>query len=379
MRILVIGRSYPETYNGMLGTFELDQAQAIRNQGHEVRYFFCDTRSIFRIHKYDIVKHNYNGIVVTGCHLPIGRLPYVIYSKIKDKVFIKLLDQVVKEFKPEIIHIHYPAIVLTHNTWEHLKKIDARIVVTEHFSKVMTGQISKQKVKLLTKVVKDSYAFICVSEKLRKSVEKLTGIQNKVVVIPNMVDNSFGLINIDNKSSETKFSYIGAARKLKQIEVIVEACAIMSQKEADFKLEIVGDGPTLKHIKRKVLQLNLNDKVTFYGNVKREQVAKILKDTDYFVTASKLETFCVPIVEAWLSGIPTIIPDSIPILNYATESNSYIFKDSDSRDLSEKMMLALNNKEFDRNKISQEAQQIFSAENVAQRIIELYQVRSTEK
>ena len=372
MKILVIGRSYPETYNGMIGTFELDQAQAIRNQGHEVRYFFCDTRSIFRIHKYDIVEHNYNGIVVTGCHLPIGRLPYVIFSKIKDKVFIKLLDQVVKEYKPEIIHIHYPTIVLTDNIWEYLKKIDVRVVVTEHFSKVMTGQISKQKVELLTNVVKDSYAFVCVSEKLRKSVEKLTGIQNKIVVIPNMVDNRFCLSNVKKKSSKTKFLYIGAVRKLKQVEVIVEACSIISRKGADFKLEIVGDGPRLKHVKRKVLQLNLCDKVTFYGNVEREQVAKILRDTDYFVTASKLETFCVPIVEAWLSGIPTIIPDSIPILNYAMDNNSYIFKYSNSKDLSEKMMLALNNKEFDRNKISQMAHQIFSAENVAQRIIELY-------
>ena len=372
MRILVIGRSFPEKNTGMLGVFEMDQALALKNKGNEVRYFFCDTRSIFRIQRIDKVDFEYQGIIVSGCYLPIGRLPYYLFSSIKTKVYLTHLKKVISDFMPEVIHIHYPSIVMTEAIWKYIRSLDAAIFATEHYTKIMTLQIPKRIRNLETCVLKESDGFICVSGRLRDSVENISNIKGKVLVLPNMVSGTFNIGKV-SEDKDVIFTYVGAARKVKQIDKLLEAFCILLKTRADCRLRIIGDGPEIRKIKNLACKLGIINKVNFYGNVSRNDVAILLGETDYFITASCLETFCVPVVEAWCCGIPTIISDNIPLLNYANEDNAIVYRDSDIQDMADAMYKAIKNGPmYNQKKISDEAKHYFSSETISTKLMELY-------
>ena len=55
MRILVAGRGFDAPGRHVLGFFELDQARALRDAGHDVRFAALDTRSIRSAHWLPII------------------------------------------------------------------------------------------------------------------------------------------------------------------------------------------------------------------------------------------------------------------------------------------------------------------------------------
>ena len=217
-------------------------------------------------------------------------------------------------------------------------------------------------------------AFISVSEGLKDSIEKISGIKNKVVVIPNMVSNDF---NIDRNTKEKKgyiFTYIGAARKVKQIDKLLEAFKLFTDTSSNnCILRIIGDGPYLNKVKKYALKNGISEKIHFYGNIQKEKVARLLNSTDFFITASCLETFCVPIVEVWCSGVSVIMSDKMPLVTYADETNSVVFEDSNVKAISEAIETAINRYAFyDRKKISETDQSSFGYDVVVDMLMLLY-------
>ena len=69
---------------------------------------------------------------------------------------------------------------------------------------------------------------------------------------------------------------------------------------------IVGDGPDRDYLMKLVSNLKLNEEVIFHGKLTREKLIGLLQNTDVVVSASKLETFGVTIIEALSCGIPVI-------------------------------------------------------------------------
>lgn len=372
MNILVIGRSFPEIETGMIGVFEIDQAIALQNAGNSVEYYFCDTRSIFRIQKLDRVEFEYQGVKVVGDHLPIGRLPYTLFSMIKEKVFLSHLREVLESFKPDVIHIHYPT-MLTNKIWAYIRSLNTVVVVTEHLTTVMTNQISSRTRELETRIANEADGFICVSEKLKESVQEISNVKDKIVVIPNMVGTEFGIRSFKKRDTFI-FSYIGAIRKVKQVDKLIKAfCAFLQTSNKICKLRIIGDGPCLKKVKKITNRLQIAGYIDFYGNVAQSKVAELLESTDFFITASRLETFCVPVAEAWCSGVPVIMPDSIPLVTYANEENSIIFEDSNISEMAKAMQTAITEfRIYNSEMIAKNAQNIFSNEVVVSRITDLY-------
>ena len=80
-------------------------------------------------------------------------------------------------------------------------------------------------------------------------------------------------------------------------------------KGIDSKLLLIGDGQDKNHIKNKVRELNLTDKVMFLGQ--RSDVNNILQAFDVFLLPSLYEGLGIACIEAQAAGLPCIISDSI--------------------------------------------------------------------
>src|SRR5699024_2169601 len=108
-------------------------------------------------------------------------------------------------------------------------------------------------------------------------------------------------------------------------------------------LKIIGAGKEYKNLKNIVIEKKLKDKVSFEGLLSREETARILSESDCLVSFSKYETFCVPIIEAWASGIPVIASDSISVNDEWDEKLGVMITDKTVKNLSAKMRHVFEN------------------------------------
>lgn len=371
MKILVIGRSYPTVETAMFGSFEYDQALILHNTGHDVRYFFQDTRPIYRLHKIGFYSYK-DEIISSGVYIPVGHLPRPIYNSIKLKTIKKYLAPLLAEFQPDIVHIHYPSILLTDELWAYLRSKCKKIVMTEHYTKVMTQQLPKWKLQELSKTYSQSDCVLCVSEALRASVKKMCDNPN-VYLMPNAVSSE---ICAKKGKDENKFAfvYVGRLAEVKQVNILLDAFKIVCEKDSECQLYIVGDGPKMASLKRQATRKNISARVRFFGNVTREKVGQIVSMSNFFVTATRLETFCVPVIEAWYCGLPVIVPDSIPILAYMNTENAIVFHDSNVRELAFAMCKAIKTEEkFDSEQIADNARKKFGEENIGAMLTNVYE------
>lgn len=101
--------------------------------------------------------------------------------------------------------------------------------------------------------------------------------------------------------------YVGRLAGLKHVDELIEA--MKQLKGNNVKLLIVGGGPESERLKILTKKLGLERDVIFAGRVDDEQLPDCYAACDAWITASRHEGFCVPIVEAMAAGKPVIVPD----------------------------------------------------------------------
>ena len=360
-----------------MGIFEVEQAKALSNNGCNVIYAFCDTRSIKGLRKYGKVTENTNDVTVYGYHLPIGGIPQKIFSKIKLSYVKKILNKIIETHgTPDAIHIHFPLLTLTEDIWELLKSLNRPLVITEHWTKVQTKNLEPFRVKLLKKIVGESNEFICVGEPLRQSVEEITNTSKEIRIIPNMVSPLFYYEESKKENKENdRFDFITVGRlvDIKRFGLAIEAFSQTFSNNPNVYLTIVGGGPLYDDLKKKISEVKMENQIIMTGFLPREETAKQIRQSNAFVSASALETFGVPFIEAMASGKPVIGTKGGPIDIYINEYNGVLFEKDNVKDLSRAMELIYNDREkYDAKQIAKKANELFSEKAIAEELIRTF-------
>ena len=87
-------------------------------------------------------------------------------------------------------------------------------------------------------------------------------------------------------------------------------------------LWIVGDGEDRSSLEQQVKDLQLSDKVRFFGS--RSNVADFLMAFDVFVLTSRWEGWGIVLMEAQATGLPVIVPLHIDPLIHITKNVSVV-------------------------------------------------------
>lgn len=111
---------------------------------------------------------------------------------------------------------------------------------------------------------------------------------------------------------EGKFviGHIGRLSLQKNHNFLIDIFKEVSQRESNAVLILIGVGPLENELKKKVLNLHLQEKVIFLGL--RDDISELLQAMDVFVFPSLWEGLGVAVVEAQATGIPCVISDVIP-------------------------------------------------------------------
>ena len=339
MKVWVIGRHYPSIENRMRGSFELEQAKMLARGGCDVTYVAVIYHYRNNIKKWGFTRWEEDGITICGySQLYFPERFNIQLTSFKSYIFKKAINLVQKEVGlPDIVHIHYPSMIGESETILALQEKGCRIVCTEHWTSVLTKRLSNYQLSNLKSYVNRANGFICVSEPLKKAVIDLTQTKKKVTVIPNVVESLFEPSYLNKKNDLFKFICVGRLVKVKQYDKTIEAFNILFKKRKDIYLTIVGDGNERNRLHKQVIELGLKEYVHFTGSKTRNEVAELMRQSDCLICYSSLETFGVPIIEAWASGIPVIASSALGFAEYWKEGLGYIVNQDDIKALANKM------------------------------------------
>ena len=173
--------------------------------------------------------------------------------------------------------------------------------------------------------------------------------ESSIKVIPIGVDTS--RYNPSNYSEEIRkklgnniLLYSGRMVQRKKIPVLLYAMKYVIKEIPDVHLILIGDGPLLKSFKNLAKSLEIQNNVTFLGFVSEKELLKYYATSDIYVFPSELEGFGQVIIEAMASGTPVICANKLPMSEIVGEGGK-VFKLSDSKDLSKKIIKLLSNRE----------------------------------
>lgn len=145
---------------------------------------------------------------------------------------------------------------------------------------------------------------------------KLWGTTPPIHIIPHGIDTkSFRvegqMINSDEKLC--RILYVGPFAPRKRIGDLIEAIAILDQRNVDIQAVLVGTGQTYGKIRKKVDSYGLNHLVNLPGYLSDEDLVKEYQKSDVFVLPSVHEGFGQVILEAMATETPPIVTDIAPM------------------------------------------------------------------
>ena len=374
MRIWVIGRGFPTRENRMLGSFEFEQAQMLAEYGNEVYYPTVDIRSARHRRKYGLVINNNKGVNVVTLNIPLGRLirpfarPYV-YSMLRTVLYKRMS---ILYGEPDIIRIHYPTF-FQYNSFRYFQKKGARIVATEHWSKVQNREIDSKSLSNLYDYTKNADALICVGEALKDSIISLTGCKKNIHIIPNMLLPEFSYDGNSPEHDGFRFIAVGRLSKEKGYDKLIQAFSNTFGDRKDVHLEIIGAGEEYMFLSELIKRYHLSDLVTLHGLVNRTDLAFCYRQCDALVMPSDYETFGVPAIEAMASGLPVIVTKQTGIARYVNDQTGIVIENNSIEMISAGLLQLYHNmNKYERNSISLYAKNNFSRSVIYEALNQVY-------
>ncbi|MBE6004140.1 MAG: glycosyltransferase family 4 protein [Lachnospiraceae bacterium] len=375
MKVWVIGRNYPTKQNKMCGSFELEQAQMLARQGHEVCYISCPFHPLYKIRNWGYAEWRDDTVHVYAYSQIYFPQRFKIYcDSFKTLIWRKLLERVEHEQGvPDVIHIHYPTMISVPEPILAFKKRGTRIIASEHWTSVLTGNITIHEKKQLKAYVENADRFICVGAPLKQSVLKLTNTNRDIFVVPNIVPDTFKRELIEHQG--INFTAVGRLVKVKQFDRLIQAFYETFPDEKDVTLTIIGGGIQYWKLKLMIIKMRIGDRVRLLGPQSRNVVADRMSRSDVLVSYSRLETFGVPVIEGWYSGIPAIATTAIGFADYWKESLGELIpfdNEDELKHVLKKVKSRISEGYYDPQIIGQYAKENFSEKVVYQKLVGLY-------
>jgi 1,2-diacylglycerol 3-alpha-glucosyltransferase len=224
-------------------------------------------------------------------------------------------------------------------------------------------------------------ALIVPTTSMRKVVERF-GKNLPIVVEPHGVDlHSFlaSAAPIDRSSlgftpEDVVIVYVGRLGVEKNLVFLLQAFAKIAATHERARLLLVGDGPLKPALVELSRQSGLQSRITFTGMIPHAELSAYYKAADFFVTASKTETFGLTIVEAMACGLPVIGIESPGVGDTVVRDETGFLVNDDLQEYANRMSRLVENPAL-RQQMAERAcleAQHYAIENAVERLEAIY-------
>lgn len=207
---------------------------------------------------------------------------------------------------PDVIHA-YVAHPGGYIAMELSKKYRIPYVLTEEMSPFPLPSLGRpgQLSTWVSLPYKHSLANIAVSKSLKEKMA-LESIPN-LMCIPNFVDEDFFSCQLKKKKAPETFLFVGRLEKQKGVDVLLRAVEILNSPETvNLKFLIGGAGSQEAYLQRIAKKLAVTSRITWLGELSRNEVKEQMEGCDALILPSRHETFGIVAAEAMAMGKPVI-------------------------------------------------------------------------
>lgn len=335
MRIGIFTDTYPPYINGVSTSISMLE-RALKKKGHKV--FIVTVNPEKMTYKYEKNKIRIPGI-------PTG-----IYDYRLTGIYPIRAIKTIKSWDLDVIHTHtefgigtfariiakqlnIPLVHTYHTMYEdyvhyitkgYFNGTSKKIV--EHLTKFYCDKTAKE----LIVPTKKAYDLFKEKYKVDKNVHIIpTGIEIEKFYRENINKEKLEQIkqNLNIKPEDKIVLYIGRLGEEKNVDFLIDNQKILSNKNKNIKLLIVGSGPDEEKYKEKTKQLNLEENIIFTGKVPYNEIQYYYNIGNIFVTASTTETQGLTVIEAMAATLPVVCIDDESFRNTVVhELNGFLFK-----------------------------------------------------
>jgi glycosyltransferase involved in cell wall biosynthesis len=350
--ICFITNAYPDFDSSGRGMFIKKMALLLKESGYQISVV---TPKIYARSHY---VEEQEGIRVYRFPFFSGDRPLIEYKKIPylKMVFYYLTGffltiYVVFKHKCHLIHAHWaiPTGLIGVLVGSLLK---TPLILTIHGSDFRIGTMKTFILKkIFLYVCKRAKHIICVSEVLKRDIEKLGIKAEKISVSPMGVDEPFlgSLINRGVNRIGQWFTIL-SNRQLQPIynlTLLIRAIPIVLKEEPNAKFIIAGIGSERENLEKQVNDLNISSKVQFLGWVKHEEMPKLLSQADIYISTSLDDGTSISLLEAMASGAFPIVTDIPANREWISHGeNGFLVPIDEERFLAEKILEAIRNQDL---------------------------------
>ena len=200
------------------------------------------------------------------------------------------------------------------------------------------GFAGKTTERLVTRLTSENVA---VSKTTAENLKKLRS-GHDIKIIPNGISMA-RIRSISPSSESSDIIFAGRLIKEKHADLLIQAVALLQEKNPDIRLVIIGEGPEYDNIKKMMENKNLITHTHIYRFFRdHDDLIAQLKSSKVFVLPSTREGFGITALEALACGLPVVTIDhpSNAIRDLITENNGFLCSLS-AEDLADKISLAL--------------------------------------
>jgi glycosyltransferase involved in cell wall biosynthesis len=268
-------------------------------------------------------------------------------------------------FRPDLVHSHFFLAGVPGDLLARALRVPA--VVTEHWSVFLPDdpmQLTPSLRRGAAFAFRNADALLPVSEALRKGIEAQGLRARRVRVVPNAVDTDLFTPGGDTRNG--RLLAVGLLYEAKAYDVLLRAVATL-----DVGLDIVGDGPLRGELEALVGFLGIADRVAFHGLLPKREIARLMREAELFVLASRYENNPCSLIEALASGLPAVATAVGGVPEVVTEANGRLAHPGDAEGLAAQIRAALDSS-YERAAISVDAHRRYGAATIGGMLADVY-------
>jgi glycosyltransferase involved in cell wall biosynthesis len=283
-----------------------------------------------------------------------NKLYYLLLPFFLSAQFISLILLVIT-VKPDLIHAHW---LIPQGFFAILvKKIcGVPVVVTGHGADILSLQQSVFTV-LKKFTVNSADRVVTVSKALAKILVADTQTTVAPDVISMGVDAAIFSPRFKTNTIRERYGmhgpyllFVGRLTEKKGLQYLIDSMTVVLSQIPEVKLLVVGHGELEEALKRKVVELGLQDAVSFVGGLSNKDLPEYYASADIFVGPSirtadgDSEGFGLTFVEAAMSGCLLIGTKTGGIEEIISDGQTgFLVSPEDSPALAEKILFVINN------------------------------------
>lgn len=203
--------------------------------------------------------------------------------KIKPDVVVGFMSSIYILFALSLLGLKIPLV-----SSEHIVPIYYKNRKLEFVLMIIAGLMSKR-ITVLSENVKQMYPKI---------------LHKKMIPIANPLGLEKIKYSSNNNFKNKVILNVGRLEDQKDQATLITAFSLISKKNPEWTLRIVGDGSLRYSLEKLAFNLSINDKVFFVGSV--ENIEYEYLDASFLVVSSKFESFGLVTLEAMSFGLPVI-------------------------------------------------------------------------